>query len=207
MDKGKVMSIYSALSSYHRQPRIELVYHSDFQLLVSVILSAQTTDKKVNKVTPVLFSRFPCPCSLSGARVEEVQEIIKEIGLFKTKARNIISASRIICEKFNGKVPSDYDDLISLPGIGRKSANVISSVLFNRPAVVVDTHVRRLAYRIGFSDNTSPLKIEKDLMRLWPKNIWTAMSNYLILHGRYVCKARRPQCDNCPINNMCYKRL
>ncbi len=207
MEKKKVLAIHSRLARHYGKPRIELVYHSDFELLIAVILSAQTTDKKVNMVTPVLFSKFPDACTLAEASLAEVEEIIREIGLFRTKARNIISSSKIICKDFGGRIPADYKALISLPGVGRKSANVILSVLFGRPAITVDTHVRRLSYRIGFSDKQSPLIIEKDLMKIWPKRIWSSMSNYLILHGRYLCKARNPGCDRCPIDGLCAKRI
>ncbi len=207
MDRRRVLNIYKALERHYGEPRIELVYRSDFELLISVILSAQTTDKKVNMVTPILFSRFPDACSLAEASPAEVEEIIREIGLFRAKARNIISSAKIICRDFGGRLPSDYKSLISLPGVGRKSANVILSALFGEQAITVDTHVKRLSYRIGFSNKKSPLTIEKDLMKIWPRRIWSSMSNYLILHGRYLCKARRPDCGACPIARLCEKRI
>lgn len=207
MNKNIARKIHKILRKAYGTPRIELNYNSDFELLIAVILSAQTTDKKVNSVTPMLFSRFPSPEKLSKAKQKHVEEIIKEIGLFRSKAKNIIAAAKIIMNEFNSQIPDTYEGLIKLPGVGRKSANVILSTLFNKPAITVDTHVKRLSYRIGFSDNKDPYKIELDLMEKWSEELWNDLSRYIILHGRYVCKARTPQCNRCPINKHCQKRI
>lgn len=181
----------------------ELVYNSTFQLLISVILSAQTTDNQVNKCTPALFKKFPTAKALAEAPPEEVRQLIRPTGYFNAKAANIQACAQALVERHNGEVPSDLETLTKLPGVGRKTANVVLGVIFNVPSWTVDTHVNRLSQRLGFSDNTDPYKIEMDLQKLFPKDDWSKLSITLIWHGRRMCYARKPDCEKCPINQLC----
>ena len=184
-------------------PECALEFGSLFQLLIAVILSAQTTDKQVNVVTKDLFREYPDAASLAEADPEAVEEIIRRIGMYKTKTKNIIAASRILVEEYGGEVPEDFDRLVKLPGVGRKTANVVLAVGCGVPAIPVDTHVFRVANRIGIVREKDVLKTELALMEQLPKDSWIDMHHALIWHGRRVCKARKPECDICSIADIC----
>lgn len=184
-------------------PECALEFGSLFQLLIAVILSAQTTDKQVNVVTKDLFREYPDAASLAEADPEAVEEIIRRIGMYKTKTKNIIAASRILVEEYGGEVPEDFDRLVKLPGVGRKTANVVLAVGCGVPAIPVDTHVFRVANRIGIVREKDVLKTELALMEQLPKDSWIDMHHALIWHGRRVCKARKPECDTCSIADIC----
>ncbi|MDR3267228.1 MAG: endonuclease III [Tannerella sp.] len=182
----------------------ELRYKDPFQLLIAVILSAQCTDKRINMITPELFKSYPTPDFLAKATPEDVFEYIKSVSYPNNKAKHLVGMAKMLMEKFGGKVPSDIDDLQQLPGVGRKTANVIASVVFNKPAMAVDTHVFRIANRIGLTTNSkTPLATEKELVKYIPEKLIPKTHHWLILHGRYVCTARKPNCENCGIKNYC----
>ena len=182
----------------------ELHYDTPFHLLLAVILSAQCTDKRVNLITPALFDRFPTPHSLAEASFDEVFELIKSCSYPNNKTRHLIGASKMLVEEFNGEIPSDIDSLVKLPGVGRKTANVMLAVVFNKAAMAVDTHVFRVSERIGLTTNSkTPLETEKTLCKNIPEEIIPLAHHWLILHGRYVCKARRPDCLNCGLTQVC----
>ncbi|HOJ86943.1 MAG TPA: endonuclease III [Elusimicrobiales bacterium] len=204
----RAAEIIRMLKKEYPEAKTELLHSNPFELLIATILSAQSTDKTINKITPVLFSKYPTPEKLSKADLGEVEEIIKSSGFYKVKAKNIIETSRILAEKFGGKVPDTMEDLLTLKGVARKTANVVLSNAFGKnEGVVVDTHVKRLSYRIGLSDNTDPEKIEKDLTVLFEKKDWGFVSNALIFHGRKICDAKKPKCDLCVISKYCLKRI
>lgn len=185
-------------------PKTELHYDSPFHLLLAVILSAQCTDKRVNLVTPALFKAFPDAHSLAAATEEEVFEYIKSVSFPNNKTRHLLAAARKLCDEFNGEIPSDIDSLMSLPGVGRKTANVMLSVIWNKPAMAVDTHVFRVSNRIGLTDNSkTPEQTEKTLIKYIPAELIPKAHHWLILHGRYVCKARRPLCEDCIVRSWC----
>lgn len=181
----------------------ELQYQNPFQLLVAVILSAQCTDKRVNLVTPSLFERFPRPEDLAAASFEEVYPYVKSVSYPNAKARHLIQMAQQLLTNFEGKVPSDIDQLMSLPGVGRKTANVIASIVYDQPVIAVDTHVFRVAHRLGLSDGATPFAVEKDLERHIPVEKRAIAHHWLILHGRYVCTARKPHCEDCPLTAWC----
>jgi endonuclease-3 len=181
----------------------ELTHEDPFQLVIATILSAQTTDRSVNLVTPELFRRYPSAAELAAADPGSVEELIKPTGFFRLKTRRIIDASRKIVELFGGEVPSNLDDLIKIPGIGRKTANVILGVGFNVPGFAVDTHVTRLTRLLGLVTTRDPVKIERQVCAMVPKEEWTGLSLRLILHGRRICIARRPRCEECVLNDFC----
>lgn len=182
----------------------ELHYQSPYELIVAVILSAQCTDKRVNMITTDFFKGFPDALSLSTAKHVEVFELIKSCSYPNNKTKNLIGMAKTLMEDFKGLVPSDIDDLQKLPGVGRKTANVIASVIFNKPALAVDTHVFRVAARLGLTTNAkNPLQAEMQLIKHIPKNLISIAHHWLILHGRYVCLARKPKCDECPLKAYC----
>jgi endonuclease III len=181
----------------------ELAHQDPFQLVIATILSAQTTDRSVNLVTPELFKRYPTAADLAAADPAEVEQLIKPTGFFRLKTRRIIDASRKIVEMFGGEVPPTLDDLIKIPGIGRKTANVILGVGFNVPGLAVDTHVTRLTNLLGLVVTRDPVKIEYQVCAMVPNEEWTGLSLRLILHGRRVCIARRPRCEECVLNDFC----
>ncbi len=185
-------------------PETELHYANPFQLLVAVILSAQCTDKRVNIVTPELFRAFPTPKALAAAETAEVYEYIKSISYPNNKAKALVGMAKALIERFGSEVPQDMDDLLSLPGVGRKTANVIMSVVFGKSAMAVDTHVFRVSNRIGLTNNSkTPLATEKTLMRHIPAEVVPKAHHWLILHGRYMCTARKPDCANCYLTDIC----
>jgi endonuclease-3 len=191
------------LCQQYPEAECELDYGSAFQLLTAVIMSAQTTDVTVNKVTPTLFERFPDAKSLAEADLDEVKEIIKPTGFFNAKANNIQKCAQALVANFGGVVPQTIEELTTLPGVGRKTANVVLGVIFGVPGWTVDTHVQRLSARMGFTKNTEPEKIEVDLQKLFPNQDWSQLSITLIWHGRRMCFARKPDCARCPVNNLC----
>ncbi len=182
----------------------ELHYDSPFHLLLAVILSAQCTDKRINMVTPALFEAYPTPESLAAATPEEVYQYIKSVSYPNNKTRSLIGAAKTLVEEFGGEMPSDIDNLMKLPGVGRKTANVMLSVVWNKAAMAVDTHVFRVSERIGLTTNSkNPLQTEKALCANIPEELIPVAHHWLILHGRYVCKARRPDCLNCGLTGVC----
>lgn len=191
-------------------PTTELVYDSPFHLLLAVILSAQCTDKRVNMITPALFEAFPDPQTLAKATEEHVYSFIKSVTFPNNKTRHLINAAKILTEEFGGKMPSDIDNLMKLPGVGRKTANVMLAVVWNKAAMAVDTHVFRVSNRIGLTSNSkTPLATEKTLVKYFPEHLLPTAHHWLILHGRYVCKARNPECENCGLTQFCksYKKI
>jgi len=185
-------------------PVTELHYNNPFQLLVAVILSAQCTDKRINQVTPALFERFPTPQDLAAATSDEVFAYIRSVSYPNNKAKHLVGMGKMLVEVFNGEIPSGIENLQKLPGVGRKTANVIASVIFEEPAMAVDTHVFRVANRIGLTNNArTPLAVEKQLVQNIPKEYIGVAHHWLILHGRYICLARSPKCDICPLTWFC----
>lgn len=181
----------------------ELKFHSAFELLIAVILSAQCTDKRVNAVTPALFAEANTPekfLTLGQARLEE---LIRSCGFYRTKSKNILSACRMLVEEFKGEVPAAFEDLIKLPGVGRKTANVVMSVAFKEPAIAVDTHVFRIANRLQLATGETPFEVERGLQKVIPKEKWSDAHHWLIWHGRKICRARKPLCEQCPLQSVC----
>jgi len=203
MNTEKRRAIFTLLKENTPNPTTELVYQSPFELLISVILSAQTTDIAVNKVTKKLFDIANTPLSLSNLNIIKIEQLINSIGLYKNKAKNIQATSLKLLKEFNSTVPSNRTDLESLPGVGRKTANVILNTLFNEPVIAVDTHLFRLANRINIAPAKTPLAVEKRLAKLIPSEFLTDAHHLLILHGRYVCKSVAPQCGGCVIKTLC----
>ena len=185
----------------------ELHYDTPFHLLIAVILSAQCTDKRVNMHTPVIFKRFPTPEDLAGASFEEVYDLIRSISFPNNKARHLIGMARKLVSDFNGEVPSETADLETLPGVGRKTANVIASVIYDKPVIAVDTHVFRVSRRIGLSDGKNVEAVEKDLTAGFAEELRGKAHHWLILHGRYVCTARKPKCGTCGLQDICMEYL
>lgn len=186
------------------EPKTELHYDTPFHLLLAVILSAQCTDKRINIVTPALFERFPDPASLAVATEEEVYEFIKSVTFPNNKTRHLIRAAQVLMDEFGGEMPTDIDNLMKLPGVGRKTANVMLAVVWNKAAMPVDTHVFRVSNRIGLTNNSkTPVETEKTLVKNIPAECLADAHHWLILHGRYVCKARRPDCMNCRLTAYC----
>jgi endonuclease III len=200
--------LYERLQALYPDAHCELDFASPFQLLVATILSAQCTDKRVNMVTPVLFSRYPTVESLARARQEDVEEIIKSTGFFRNKAKSIIGMAGAVADRHGGTVPSTLDELVKLPGVGRKTANVVLGNAFDvNEGVVVDTHVGRLATRLGLTSETDPVKVEQILMGQFPKERWTMLAHLLIFHGRRVCDAKKPRCGACTLAEVCPSRI
>lgn len=195
--------VINRLKKHFPNPKTELHFRNPFELVIVVLLSAQTTDVKVNEVSPKLFEIYPDPKSLAEAKIEDLYEILKPINYYRKKAKFIKEAAKIIVEKFGGKVPDNLEDLVKLPGIGRKSASVILVNGFNKPAIVVDTHVKRVSKRLGLTCNTDPLKVEMDLAKFFSKENWVYISNALVLFGRYICKAQKPKCKECNLLDIC----
>ena len=199
--------IFSLLKKNNPNPSTELKYESSFELLIAVILSAQATDISVNKATINLFKIANSSEKISSLKIEKIESMIKNIGLFRTKARNIHNTSKIITQKYFGEIPRDRENLESLPGVGRKTANVILNTIFKEPDIAVDTHIFRLSNRINLAPAKTPLAVELKLTKLTPKEFLVEAHHLLILHGRYVCKAKNPDCGNCIIKELCeYKK-
>ncbi len=202
--KARAAEIDTRLKELYPVAAIALHYETDFQLLVAVILSAQTTDIGVNKVTPVLFGRFPTAEALAAADPGEVEQIVHPTGFFRNKTKNIMGAARRIVAEYGGRVPDTMEDLLTLPGVARKTANIVLFNAFGKAeGVAVDTHVFRLAHRLGYSKHEDTNKVEKDLMALFPREEWGTLTYRLIEHGRAVCDAKRPICGQCTLSDLC----
>ena len=200
--------VFTRLHREYPGAHCELDHANPFQLLAATILSAQCTDKRVNMVTPALFARYPTPESLAVAEPGDVEAIIRTTGFFRSKAKNLIGMATGLVDRFHGQMPRTIEELITLPGVGRKTANVLLGDAFGIAAgVVVDTHVGRLSRRLGLTKATDPVKVERDLMRLFPPEHWTLLAHLLIFHGRRVCYARRPQCEHCVLHDICPSSL
>lgn len=205
--KDEINEIIKQLNITHANPVCELNFNTPFELLIAVILSAQCTDKRVNEVTKELFKKYNTPVSFANADVGEIEKAIYTCGFYHNKASNIIRCSRSLLERFNGEVPKTIAELETLEGVGRKTANVVYAVAFGGQAIAVDTHVLRLSNRIGFVKSDNPKVVEEALMKVIPQDKWTLMHHLLIHHGRYVCNARKPNCENCAIANYCQRNI
>jgi len=201
--KEKAGKIRQILSTAYPDVKTQLEFQTPFQLLVATILSAQCTDRQVNRVTPPLFDRFPNPSDFAGTDVETIEQLIRSTGYYRNKAKNIQNCSRMLIEQFDGQVPQTLDELVQLPGVGRKTANVVLGAIFNKPGIVVDTHVSRISFRLEFTESHDPKKIEQDLMKIIPRKSWNVFCLQLIYFGREICKARKPLCPCCPIRLLC----
>jgi endonuclease-3 len=191
------------LAELYPDAHCELDFGSPLELLVATILSAQTTDKRVNMVTPILFARYPTAADYAAADREELEKIIQSTGFFRAKANSLIKLGQELCERFGGEVPRTLDELVTLPGVGRKTANVVLGNAFDVPGITVDTHFSRLSRRFGWTAETDPVKIEHEVGELFPRREWTILSHRLIWHGRRICHARRPACGVCPLARLC----
>lgn len=203
MDKIQALNIYNEISKIFPNAHCELNYNNPFEMLVATLLSAQTTDVSVNKVTPKLFEKYPTPFILKDADISDVIVIIKSIGLYKNKAKNIIALSNELVNKYNGEIIPDFNVLTSLPGVGRKTANVVLSEVFDIPRIAVDTHVLRVSNVLNLSESDNPFQVEKDLMSLFEEKTWKDVHLKLLFFGRYLCKAQKPLCNTCPFKLNC----
>lgn len=203
MDAKKIRAIFARFRKARPKPTTELVYHNQFELLVAVILSAQATDKSVNKATGALFKVASTPEKMVKLGEARLRDYVKTIGLYKNKAKNVFLMSQMLIDQFKSRVPSTREELESLPGVGRKTANVILNTCFKQPVIAVDTHIFRVAQRIGLARGKTPLAVEEQLMKVIPKEYLHDAHHWLILHGRYVCTARKPKCPECIINQWC----
>ena len=206
LSKKDIIEIFTRFQKMNPEPKSELVAPNPFCLLVSVALSAQTTDKAVNKATADLYKIADTPQKMVELGEKNLIGFIKSIGLYRVKAKHVIEMSKMLCEKFGGKVPGTREELESLPGVGRKTANVILNVVFKKPTMPVDTHLLRICPKIGLACGTTPLEVEKSLVERIPEKFMQHAHHWLILHGRYVCTARNPKCDECVINDICLGR-
>ncbi len=201
--KVRAKAIYRQLTKSYPNVKCELDYNSAFQLLVATVLSAQCTDKRVNQTTPALFKKYPNPKKMSKANLKDIQRLVKSTGFFRAKAKNIKALSNKIMKDFDGDVPSNLEDLITLPGVGRKTANVVLGHAFGIPGITVDTHFGRLSRRFGWSKQSDPVKVEFEVGELIPEKEWTNLSQRMIWHGRRVCHSRKPACGACPLAKLC----
>ncbi len=205
IDQKYALEIFENLKEEYPDTKTSLKYNSVFELMVAVVLSAQSTDNQVNTVTEKLFKDYNTAAKIAEMDINTLEKIIHGVGLFRTKARNIKKLAQVINEKYNGRVPSDFNELLTLPGVGRKSANVIKAVGFNQPGLGVDTHVHRVVNRIGLVSAKNPEKTEMGLKQLIPEDLWSEAHHIFIAHGRQICKARNPNCQECIINQKCGK--
>ena len=203
INKNDIPKVLDILEETYPDAECALDHYNVFELLVAVVLSAQTTDVSVNKVTPELFSKYPDAKALSEANQDDVMEIIRTIGMYKTKSKNIINLAKVLTDKYDGQVPDTYEELVELPGVGRKTANVVLSVGFGVQRIAVDTHVFRVSNRIGLVDEKDVLSTEMSLMERIPEDRWSRTHHSLIFHGRNICDARKPKCKECPIEGYC----
>jgi endonuclease-3 len=201
--KARAKAIYRILTKNYPNVRCELVYKNPYQLLVATVLSAQCTDKRVNQTTPALFKKYNSIKKMAAADIKDLQQLVKSTGFYRAKAKNIKNLSQKILIDFNGEVPSNIEDLVTLPGVGRKTANVVLGHGFNIPGITVDTHFGRLSRRFGWSNQTDPVKVEFEVAKLIPQSQWTNLSQRLIWHGRRVCHSRKPACGACVIAKLC----
>lgn len=200
---SEILEIMNIFNQKDPNPRCELNYTNAYTLLVAVVLSAQSTDKGVNKATQELFKTADTPQKMVALGLEKLKSYIKTIGLYNNKAKNIIALSEELVKNHQGVVPEDRNILETLPGVGRKTANVVLNVWFNQPTLAVDTHVMRISHRLNLSDGKTPLKVEEDLLKVLPQNYIKNANHWLVLFGRYICKAQKPDCTNCPIQKYC----
>lgn len=204
MDKEKAIEIIEILKKAYPDAKCSLDFSTPFEMLVAVILSAQCTDERVNKTTPAIFAKYSTPEDFDEMPLEVLEELIHPCGFYKNKAKNIKLTAKKIVEEYNSQVPDTMEDLLTLPGVGRKTANVVMLEAFNKPqGIAVDTHAKRLSNRIGFSSEETPEKIEQDLLKLFPYEYLKDVNHILIYHGRAICTARSPKCEQCPINKLC----
>jgi endonuclease-3 len=201
--RRRAKTIYRRLGKLYPDAHCALHHSNPFQLLIATILSAQCTDQRVNLVTPILFAHFPNPAAFAQAELTEIEEVIRSTGFFRAKAKNIRAACQAIVERHGGQVPGTLDELVALPGVGRKTANVVLGDGFGVPGITVDTHVGRLSRRLGFTKQTDPVKVERELMQIWSKSDWTLYNHRMIFHGRQVCFARAPACSRCALIDLC----
>jgi len=201
--KARADKIRKILRDIYPEVKTQLFHQNPFQLLVATILSAQCTDKQVNQVTPVLFKHFKTPADFAAAPLKSIEKLIRPTGFFHNKAKNIKNCSKALLERHSGQVPQTLSELVKLPGVGRKTANVVLGAAFGISGVVVDTHVARISGRLGLTENKDPVKIEFDLMEIVPKRAWNDFSLQLIFFGRKTCMARKPKCPSCPLNKLC----
>ena len=202
--QSRVRRILGTLQQSIPAAKVELDHRTAWELLVATILSAQCTDQRVNQVTPELFRRYRCPSDYAQARLADLEALIRSTGFFKSKAKHLVACGQAVTERFHGQVPATMEELTTLPGVGRKTANVILGNAFGKPGIVVDTHVKRVSKRLGLTTSDDPERIEQDLQQLIPESQWTAASQRLLLHGRYVCLARTPHCAQCVISSLCH---
>ena len=201
---SEILEIMRIFERENPNPQCELHFHNPYTLLVAVMLSAQSTDKSVNKATEALFKIADTPQKMLNLGIDNLKDYIKTIGLYNNKAKNIMEMSRQLVAEFSGEVPADRDVLTTLAGVGRKTANVVMNVWFKQPTLAVDTHVMRISHRLDFSQGKTPLEVEKDLLKVLPKDLIINTNHWLVLFGRYTCKAQRPLCENCPISAYCH---
>ena len=202
--RERAEEVYDLLLETYPDAHCELDHSNAYELTAATILSAQCTDVRVNMVTPELFREYPTPEDLAGARQEDVEEIVRSTGFYRNKARNLIGMAEAVAERHDGEIPQSMAELVELPGVGRKTANVVLGNAFGiDEGVVVDTHVKRIAGRLRFTRQTDPVKVERDLMEIFPRERWTMLSHLLIFHGRALCPARKPRCGECPVAHLC----
>jgi len=205
--KAIKQEMLSILEECYQGTSTALDYSSPFELLIAVVLSAQCTDVRVNIITARLFPEYNTPAKIRNMGLEKLEEYIRDCGLYHSKARNIMVTCDILCREYDEKVPETFEELITLPGVGRKTANVVLSQLFNIPAIAVDTHVFRVSNRLGLAKGDTPLAVEEGLMKAIPRNKWSDAHHWLIWHGRKVCKARKPECDTCALVALCPSKI
>ena len=202
--QAEILEIMDIFNQKDPNPRCELNYSNAYTLLVAVVLSAQSTDKGVNRATEELFKIADTPQKMAALGLDKLKHYIKTIGLYNNKAKNIIALSKELTEKYLGEVPHNHEALENLAGVGRKTANVVLNVWFNEPTLAVDTHVMRISHRLNMSDGKNPLEVEKDLLKVLPDNYKKNANHWLVLFGRYICKAQKPDCPNCPVSSFCH---
>ena len=202
--QAEILEIMDIFNQKDPNPRCELNYSNAYTLLVAVVLSAQSTDKGVNRATEELFKLADTPQKMAALGLDKLKQYIKTIGLYNNKAKNIIALSKELTEKYQGEVPHNREALENLAGVGRKTANVVLNVWFNEPTLAVDTHVMRISHRLNMSDGKNPLEVEKDLLKVLPDNYKKNANHWLVLFGRYICKAQKPDCPNCPVSSFCH---
>lgn len=201
---ARANEVYEILEATYPDAHCALDHRNAFELTVATILSAQCTDERVNLVTPALFEAFPDAASLAQARIEEVEALVRSTGFYRNKAKNLVGMAEVVVARHGGEIPTAMDDLVELPGVGRKTANVVLGNAFGiDEGIVVDTHVKRLSNRLGFTRKEDPVKVEEDLVKLFARDRWTQLSHILIFHGRQQCPARKPRCAGCPVNHLC----
>ena len=204
LNKKDIADIIDILKKTYPNAKCSLDFKTPFEMLVAVCLSAQCTDERVNRTTPSLFAKYDTPEDFANANIKDIEKIVKPCGFYKNKSKNLVNAGKTIVEKFDGKVPENIEELQTIPGVGRKSANVIMLEAFNKTeGIAVDTHCKRLANRLGFSQENEPTKIEKDLCKIIPKKYWKDVNHLFIYHGREICSSRNPKCEDCGLSKYC----